>query len=90
MILGCDNLLWLRCHGGLDSDVIFQGLQKEVTKGSLFLFVSIIVRLRTIWNEVLVKLGVSFDGILISKVLLLESIQPIETNMYMVLENTEV
>ena len=61
-----------------------------MTKGSLFLFFSIIVRLRTIWNEVLVKLGVSFDGILISKVLLLESIQPIETNMYMVLENTEV
>ena len=55
-----DNLVVLRFHGIFYTDFICQGHQKGVAKGILGVCITIIVRERMVWDEVFLKLRVSF------------------------------
>ena len=61
-----------------------------MSKGSVRLIITRIGRVITIWDEVLFKLRVSFDGILIRNKVFYESSHHIETNIDVVLEVLEV
>ena len=61
-----------------------------MSKGSVYLNFPIIGSVITIWNEVLFKLRVSFDGLLIKKKFFSESIHHIETHLDVVVEVLEV
>ena len=61
MIMGVDNLVGLRCHGEFYTGFIFQGHQKGVAKGIVGPCFPIIGRVGTIWDELLLKLRVTFN-----------------------------
>ena len=61
-----------------------------MSKGSVYLNITRIGRLSTIWDEVFFKLRVSFDGLITSKKVLLESIRRIETPLDVVGEVLKV
>ena len=67
MSVSDENLVGLKLHGIFDTGVIFQSHQNVLTKGSSYLFITIVLRFRTIWHEVFVKLRVSFDVLICRK-----------------------
>ena len=67
MSLCGDNLVGLSWNRGFETGVIFQGYQKGVTKGIVFMWIPRIGRVRIIWHKVLLKLGVYFDGLVSRK-----------------------
>ena len=81
IIMGSDNLVGLKCCGGFDTGVILKGHTQWVSKGILCLWIPIIGRVRPIGDKVFFKLGVSFDGLLIRKKILLGCSYHIETHI---------
>ena len=67
MSMGVYNLVGMRLYGIFYTGVISQCYQNLVSKGRVGLFIPRIGRLIMIWDEVLFKLRVSFDGMLIRK-----------------------
>ena len=59
-------------------------------KGSVYLNIPRIGRMITIWDEVLFKLRVSFDGLVTRKKVFSNSIHRIETHLDVVVEVIEV
>ena len=86
MIIGGDNRVCLRCHGRVDTVVVFQFHQKVVSNGNLCLCIPIIGRLRTIWYKLLVKLRLLFNGLLFRKEIFSESSDHIETHIDTIVE----
>ena len=60
MIMGVENFVCLRCHGGFYTCVICQVQKKGVAKGIVGPCFPIIGRVGTIRDEVLLKLRVTF------------------------------
>ena len=60
--MGVDNLVGLRYHGRFYKYVIFQVHQNILAKGTVGLCITIIGRARKIRDKVLLKLRVSFYG----------------------------
>ena len=88
--MGVDNLLGLRYHGIFYIGGISQLQQQCVSKGSVGLCIPRIRRVITIWDELFFKLRVSFYVMVISKKVLLEFIQHIETRLDVIVEVLEV
>ena len=61
-----------------------------MSKGSVYLDIPGIERVIAIWDEVLFKLRVSFDGLVIRKEVFSESSHRIETHLDMVKEVLEI
>ena len=57
-----------------------------MSKGIVGLCITRVARVRYIWDEVLFRIRVYFDGLVISKMVLLESIHRIETYLDVVVE----
>ena len=57
-----------------------------MSKGSVYLNIPIIGRVITIWDELFCKLRVSFDGLVTSKKVFLESSHHIEPHIDVVIE----
>ena len=57
-----------------------------MSKGSVGFCIQIIGRVIMIWDEVFIKIRVSFDGLMIRKKVLSESIKHIETHLELVTE----
>ena len=87
--MGVENLVGLRCHGGFCKGVIFQGHKKVVAKVIIDLLIPIIGRVRTIWGEVFLKIIVSFDELVSSNNVFLESSHRIYTHLGVVVEVIE-
>ena len=90
MIMSVYKLVGLRCHGILYICVISKFQRYRVPKGSIGLCIPRIVKVITIWDGVLFKLRVSFDGLVIRKKVFLECSHCIETNLYVVIEVLKV
>ena len=60
-----------------------------MSKGSVYLYIPGVGRAITIWDEVLFKLKVSFDGLVIRKEVFSESSHRIETHLDVVVEVLE-
>ena len=86
MRMRADNLVGLMCHGVSYMGVISHCQLKLVSKGSVYLNITIIGRLITIWGKIFCKLRVSFNGLAIRKNVFLDSSQRIETHLDMVVE----
>ena len=84
-----NNLVGMRLHGGFYKDVIFQGLQKVFSKVIVCLWLIRIGRESMIRHEVLLKLRVSFCGMVISKEIFYDYIRRIETYLDVVVEIIE-
>ena len=82
--MGVDNLVDLWCHGRFYKGDVSQCCQYLFSKGIICLFITIIGRARTICDKVFFKLRVSFDGPVIRKKLLSDSIHRIEIHLNMV------
>ena len=65
--MSADNLVGLMFHGGFYTGVISHCELKLVSKVSVYLKITRIGRLITIWGKVFCKLRVSFDGLATSK-----------------------
>ena len=61
-----------------------------MSKGSVYLDITVIGRVITIWDEVFCKLRVSIDGLVTSKKVFSESNHRIETHIDVVVEVLEV
>ena len=61
-----------------------------MSKGSVYLDITVIGRVITIWDEVFCKLRVSIDGLVTSKKFFSESSHRIETHLDAVVEVLEV
>ena len=61
-----------------------------MSKGSVGLIIPIIGRVITMWDEVLFKLGVYFDGLVRRKKVFYYYCHRIETHLYVVVEVLEV
>ena len=75
---------------GFDTGVTSQCYQQWVSKGSISLRITIIVSLISIWDKILFKPRVSFDGLVIKKKDFSESIHRIETHLDVIAEVLEV
>ena len=84
------NLVGLRFHGIFYTGFISQCHQHLVSKGIVGRIVSIIGRVITIWDELLLKPRLSFDRLLSINEVLLGSIHRIETHIDVVVEFLEV
>ena len=61
MIMDVDRLICLMCHCGFYTGTNYQGHQKGVSKGIVGLYITRIGRARKIWEELFLKIRVSFD-----------------------------
>ena len=61
-----------------------------MSKGSIYLDIPGIGRVIAIWDEILFKLSVSFDGLVTRKDVFSESIHCIEIHLYVVIEVLEI
>ena len=84
--MGVENLVVLRYHGRSYTGSISQCHQQLVSKVIVGLCIPIIVRVITIWNEVFLKLRVSFDVLVSIKKVLSDSIPCIEKNIDVVVQ----
>ena len=73
MRMSVDNLVDLKCNLVIYIGIIFQGHQKGLAKITVVICVPIIGRVRTIGDELFLKIRVSFDGILRRKKVFSES-----------------
>ena len=90
MSMSDDKFAGLRCHGGFYTGVIIHCHWQWVSKGSVYLNIPGIGRVITIWDEVLWKLRVYFDGLVTSKKVFLESSHHIETYLDVIAEVIKV
>ena len=90
MDVGDENPVGLWCHGRFYIGVVCHGHQKVVSKVMLCMFITGIVRVRTIWHKILLKLEVSFDGIVSRKEVISDSSHYIETHIDVIIEILEV
>ena len=81
MSMSVYNVVGLSCHGRFYICVSIQFHQQLVSKWSVVLFILIIGRVITIWDEVFFNLRVSFDGLVISKKVFFESSHRIKTHL---------
>ena len=63
---GCLKLVGMRCHGVFYTGVISKLRQQFVYKGSVGMYIPIIVMVVTIWDELFFKLLLYFD-VLVSR-----------------------
>ena len=84
------NLVDLMFQGWFYTGVISQYHQLWVSKGSVGLWIPRIGRVIMIWDEVLFKIRVSFDGLVIRKKVFSESSHCIETRIDTFVEVPEV
>ena len=73
MSMGVDKLVGLRCHGVFYTGFICKGYIKGVAKVIVDVCIPILWTMRKIWDDVLVKLRVSFDVLVSRKKVLSES-----------------
>ena len=86
MITKSDNLPGLSYHVGLYTGVISNCHQQWVSKGSVYLNITIIGRVILIWDEVFCKIRVYFDGMVTRKEVLSDFSHRIETHLDVVVE----
>ena len=86
MSIGVDNPVLLICHVKVYTGVSSQCHHQWVSNISVSLWIPIIGRLRIIWDKVFSKIKVSFDGLVIRKVILSESIHRIDTYLDVLVE----
>ena len=89
MSMGVYNLIGLRFHGRFYTGVISQCHQKLVSKVSVGVCIQIVGRMITTWDELFLKIIVSFDVLVIRKKVLSESINRIDTRIDVVVEVLE-
>ena len=67
MSMNADNLVGLRCHGGFYTGVISHLHWQLVPNRSIYMNIPRIGRVKTIWDRLLLKLKLTFDGLVTSK-----------------------
>ena len=86
MITSADNFVGLSYHEVFYTDGISHCHYQWVSKLSVYLNLTTIGRLIMIWDEVLFKLRVSFEGMIIMNKVFLDSRQHIKTHINVVVE----
>ena len=90
MRISIAELVGLRLHGIFYTSSISHFHQHSVSKGVVGLGIPIIVRMIKIWDKILFKLRVSFDGLVSRNKLFSDSSHLIETHVDVVVEVLEV
>ena len=86
MSMSAENLVGQRCLRSFYTGVISYFQQQVVSKLVVGLIIPIIGSLITIWDKILFKLRVYFDGMVIRKKVFLESSHHIDTHLDLVVK----